>query len=306
MTGLKRRVQRRLKGPVPEPVDLPSPEHYWSLHTVHVSDRFLRSAEESLRYFHWRCDQYPGYLELMPVRGLDDCDVLDYGCGPGHDVVGIATFSRPRSLIGLDVSDRALAIATQRLALHQFGDHVALRRLSCERIPLPDSSIDYIHSSGVLHHLENPAEALHEFARVMRPEGRARIMVYNRNSLWWHLYVPYVLQLRRQVLDPSIPLPTAFRMSTDGFQCPISVAYTPAAFFLVAEEAGLKASFVGTSISQTELDVWKKYGQRALADSRLAEEHRDFLREVSVDEGGLPVRHGASPGLNLVLELCRI
>ena len=132
-----------------EPIDLPSPGDYWSGYTVHVNDRLLASAEGSLRYFQWRCDQYPGYLDLMPVHGLDDCDVLDYGCGPGHDVVGIATYSKPRSLIGLDVSDRALAVAKRRLALHKFGDHVTVRKLMGYSIPLPDSSVDYIHLCSV-------------------------------------------------------------------------------------------------------------------------------------------------------------
>lgn len=292
-----------MKGPVSEPVDLPSPVDYWSGHTVHVNDNFLASAEDSLRYFQWRCDQYPGYLDLMPVRGLDHCDVLDYGCGPGHDVVGIATYSKPRSLVGLDVSDRALAIAKQRLALHKFGDHVAVRKLMGDRIPLPDSSVDYIHSSGVLHHLENPLQALREFQRVMRPNARIRIMVYNRDSLWWHLFVPYVLQLRKRVLDPDMPLPTAFRMSTDGFECPISVAYTPESFAALAEEAGLEITYVGTSISQTELDVWKRYGKRAMVDPRLAEEHRAFLGAISNDGRKVPSRSGTPPGINLVLEL---
>jgi len=301
----RRRVERWIKGPECAPVNLPSPEDYWSEHTVHVSDRLASSPEASLRYFHWRCDRYPGYLDLMPVRDLDDLDVLDYGCGPGHDLVGIATYSNPRSLTGLDISDRALAVANQRLALHDFGRHVNVRTLSGNTIPLPDSSIDYVHSSGVLHHLENPLHTLREFARVMRPTARIRIMVYNRDSLWWHLYVPYVLQIRKRLLDPDIPLATAFRMSTDGLQCPVSVAYSTESFSALAAEAGLETTFIGTSISRTELDAWRKWGRRALADDKLSDEHRLFLREIGIDASGMPRRLGAVPGINLVLELTR-
>jgi len=118
-------------------------------------------------------------------------------------------------------------------------------------------------------------------------------------------YVPYVLQLRKRLLDPDMPLPTAFRMSTDGFRCPISVAYTPASFAVLAKEAGLETTYVGTSISQTELHVWKRYGQRAITDSRLAEEHRAFLGEISIDGRHIPSRFGTPPGINLVLELSR-
>ena len=113
----------------------------------------------------------------MPVRGLDNRDVLDYSEGPADDIVGLASYSKPRSFVGFDISDCALAIAKRRLALHKFGDHVTERKLVGGSIPLSDSSVDYIHSSGVVHHLENPAEALHEFVLLMRPGARARIMV---------------------------------------------------------------------------------------------------------------------------------
>src|SRR3712207_7349439 len=33
---------------------------------------------------------------------------------------------------------------------------------------------------------------LSEFRRVLKPGGRAQVMVYNENSLWMHLYVAYL------------------------------------------------------------------------------------------------------------------
>ena len=62
-------------------------------------ERFA-SETESLTYLRWRNDQYFGYLELMPVHSQDGRVVLDFGCGPGHDLVGFATSSKPARLIG--------------------------------------------------------------------------------------------------------------------------------------------------------------------------------------------------------------
>ena len=45
--------------------------------------------------------------------------MLDFGCGPGHDLVGFATVSRPARLIGIDVSPSSIAEARERLSLHQ-------------------------------------------------------------------------------------------------------------------------------------------------------------------------------------------
>jgi ubiquinone/menaquinone biosynthesis C-methylase UbiE len=281
------------------------PSKYWSGHTVHVENQNLESAEASLDYFHWRCDQYPGYLDLMPVAGFDGLDLLDYGCGPGHDIVGFATYSQPRSILGIDVSEKALEIARKRLELHGFDRRTQVGRIEGSGIELPDSSIDYIHSSGVLHHLPNLANVLNEFARVLREGGRVRLMVYNRESLWWHLYVPYVMQIRRRIIARSVPITDAFRMSTDGFDCPISEAYTLKSFAEVASASGFRTELVGSSISLTELSMWKKYSRSAVKDRRLGQEHRSFLQEVSADSSGNLSRLGAVPGINLVLELSR-
>jgi SAM-dependent methyltransferase len=103
---IRKRNQRRDSGAL-EPAT--NSTQYWSHHTVEVFTP--ASARESLDYFHWRVNQYPGYLELAPVAGLDNMDVVDFGCGPGHDLVGIGHYSRPKSLVGFDVSELALGLA---------------------------------------------------------------------------------------------------------------------------------------------------------------------------------------------------
>src|SRR5262249_4512482 len=93
-----------------------SAEH-WTRHNVTQHRRFA-SAAESLAYLHWRNDQYPGYIELMPVDRVTGMTVLDFGCGPGNDLVGFSQYSKPRHLIGVDVSPSSLAEARERLKLH--------------------------------------------------------------------------------------------------------------------------------------------------------------------------------------------
>ena len=44
--------------------------------------------------------------------------ILDYGCGPGNDLVGYALYTGARRIVGVDVSPRALELARDRLALH--------------------------------------------------------------------------------------------------------------------------------------------------------------------------------------------
>jgi len=276
---------------------------YWSEHTVAVFAP--ASARESLDYFHWRVNQYPGYLELAPVAGLDNLDVVDFGCGPGHDLVGIGHYSRPKSLMGFDVSELALGLARKRLDLNDFGKTVETRLISNQKLDIADESVDYIHSSGVLHHVPDLPRTLEELHRVLRHNGRIRVMVYNRESLWWNLYVPHVLQLKRREIPLELPIREAFRMSTDGLTCPISEAYTLDSFRAIASKSGFRTSYVGASISLTELEVFKHYSRAALRNSRLAVEHREFLRQVRCAKDGTLSRNGEIPGINLVLELIK-
>lgn len=43
---------------------------------------------------------------------------LDFGWGPGHNLVGFGVYSRPEPLIGMDVSSPSRAEAEERFRLH--------------------------------------------------------------------------------------------------------------------------------------------------------------------------------------------
>lgn len=276
---------------------------YWTDHNVTQHKQFA-SRSESLDYFHWRCDQYPGYIDLMPVHGVDGLDVMDYGCGPGHDLVGFLEFSRPRRLVGVDVSTSSLAEAAARLKLHG-GDAVQLQRLDPaeSRLPFDDASFDYIHSSGVLHHVPDLRLILGELRRLLRPGGRVRVMVYNYNSLWMHLYVAYALRHRDQTIPAELPIRQAFTRSTDGPDCPIANCYTPDEFAAEAGAAGFDSRLVGAACSLFEMQQEQQMRYQACMDLRLEREHREFLLELTFDERRVPHYRGVPAGVDLVLEL---
>jgi ubiquinone/menaquinone biosynthesis C-methylase UbiE len=129
----------------------------------------------------WRSDNYFGYIQLMPVEGLDGKIILDFGCGPGHDIVGFGALSKRARLVGMDVPPTSLAGAQTRVALHSA--RCELIRLDPRRteLPLPSSSMGYAHRSGVLHHLPDALAALRELRRT-RPSSPARRCRGSRRS----------------------------------------------------------------------------------------------------------------------------
>jgi SAM-dependent methyltransferase len=268
---------------------------YWSDHNVTLHHTF-GSVEESLGYFDWRNDQYPGYIDLMPVAGADGLEVLDYGCGPGHDLVGFGVYSKPKRLVGMDISLPSLAEAAARLKLHGISAELITGDPAALTLPFADESFDLVHTSGVLHHVPNIGGLLAELRRVLKPSGRMNVMVYNRDSLWTHLYVAY----QKQIVEAAfagLTLDQAFAKSTDGPDCPISVAYRPADFVALCAGAGFEAQLNGAAVSLWELSLLSKRFD-AMMDRRLPAESRTFLRDLTFDEKGSPSWRGVKAGVD--------
>ena len=267
---------------------------YWTEFNVTAHRRF-KTAEESIDQLTWRNAVYIDHERLMPLAGFDELTILDYGCGPGIDLVGFGHYSAPARLIGMDVSRASLHEAQERLRLH--GIEAEMMPIEEDSpIPLPDGSVDYIHSCGVLHHTTDPVRILREFRRVLRPDGRACIMVYNYDSVFVHLHVAYSVQLL-QGIDAALDVREAFSKLTDGPGCPISNVYRPSEFLDMAREAGLDGDLVGSAMTMLEMDLLPKRFD-AIWDDRLASEHREFLLSLTFCERGLPRHCNVNAGAN--------
>jgi len=279
-------------------------DDYWTTHTVR--DAPFTSAQESLDHLAWRAAEYPLFHDLMGLWGDHSRDtVLDYGCGPANDMVGFLVHGQAKSVIGVDVSPTALELATQRLGLHDVDGRWTLLKVSNAqpRIALDDASVDHIYCQGVLHHTARPEAILGEFHRVLRPGGTASVMVYNRESLFFHLYVAYYRQVMLAI-DADVSAERAFSRSTDGEDCPVSIAYRPEEFVGMCQRAGFGTSFMGGYYARLELDMWRSHGQQAITDERLAGEHRGFLRNLYQTDG-YPLRLGLPAGVGGVYRLTR-
>jgi ubiquinone/menaquinone biosynthesis C-methylase UbiE len=69
-----------------------------------------------------------------------------------------------------------------------------LRVADAEALPFDDNSFDVVYSWGVLHHSPDTPRALREVHRVLRPGGRARVMIYHKYSpVGYMLWARYAL-----------------------------------------------------------------------------------------------------------------
>lgn len=277
-------------------------QDYWTGFNVTLHRRF-KDAAESLDFFHWRNDQYFGYIERMPVAGFDGKAVLDYGCGPGHDVIGFANYSNTSRLVAADISPSSLKEAEERLALHGKTAEFIQLDPAAVNLPFASDSFDHIHSSGVLHHMPNLDLVMTELRRVLKPGGTFNIMVYNYDSLWMHLFVAH----HKQIIENAyrgLNLREAFTRTTDTETCPIADCYTPQEFLEIAERNGFEGVFTGAGISMHELLI-APTRFAAIQDQKLPRECREFLLALKTDEHGYPTYNGHLAGIDACFRLTK-
>jgi SAM-dependent methyltransferase len=125
------------------------------------------------------------YLWLMDRLALPSAGaLLDVSCGAG-EVVRLAG-QRGLRATGVDIS-LAAARAAQRNA--GPGDRVAVG--AGEHLPFPDASFDFVTSIGSLEHYVDPVQGVREMARVLRPGGRAYVLVPNTFSLLTNVWIAF-------------------------------------------------------------------------------------------------------------------
>lgn len=105
---------------------------------------------------------------LAPLPGQR---VLDVGCGPGDDVREIAAHLTPGGLaVGLDRSEVMLDVARRRSRESQLP--VEFRLGDACALPFADNVFDAVRAERTLVHVDDPAVAVGEMARVLRSRGR--------------------------------------------------------------------------------------------------------------------------------------
>ncbi len=194
-------------------------------------------------------------------------DALEIGVGMGADHQQLAE-ARPRSLTGIDLTERAVEHTRNRLTL--FGLESEISVANAENLPFADESFDYVYSWGVIHHSPDTARAAHEIFRVLRKGGRAKVMIYHKRSpVGFMLWAKYGLMKGK-------PWRSLAQIYCDYLESPGTKAYTvreARKLFAEFEEVSLQPilSFgdllqgeVGQRHRGTLLSVAKKIYPRAL------------------------------------------
>lgn len=187
--------------------------------------------------------------------------VLEIGVGMGSDHQLWAE-QQPQRLCGVDLTERAIEFTSNRLALSSTLNS-ELRKADAENLPFPDRTFDIVYSWGVLHHTPDTQKAFAEAARVLRPGGVARIMIYHTWSL-----TGFMLWLRYGLARGKFP--SMAEIYSEHLESPGTKAYT----VKQAHELVRRAGFAGA-------DIRVQLGPGDLLQGGVGQRHQGRLLQIA-------------------------
>jgi len=149
---------------------------------------------------------------FIPYKLFYEKKVLEIGCGAG--LVSSHIAKSGANLTAIDITENAINMTKKRFQLS--GLNASIIRMNAEKMEFEDQTFDYVVTWGVIHHSGNMQSILDEIYRVLKPSGQAFIMVYNKNSLRYQIYVKFwlgIMMMKR--LKTSVP--EIAGSITDGF-----------------------------------------------------------------------------------------
>lgn len=114
------------------------------------------------------------------LRGAE-ADILVAGCGTGREALELAVVFPDAHILAVDLSKSSLSYAIRKAT--EFGiENVSFQHADIMELCTLEHRFDYIASSGVLHHLNDPVEGWRILTQLLKPKGLMRIALYSRQA----------------------------------------------------------------------------------------------------------------------------
>lgn len=136
--------------------------------------------EDLMRFDRAYLSYYP-YLARYVDDDLTDRRVLEVGLGFG--TLGQIIVERGAEYHGVDIAAEPVSLMKRRFGLAGVGDPDRVVNASALALPYDDGYFDQVISIGCLHHTGDLPRAVNEVHRVLRPGGKAVVMLYYRHSV---------------------------------------------------------------------------------------------------------------------------
>ncbi len=155
-------------------------------------------------------------------QGLGQKWTLDAGCGAGRFLD--AASRSDGMIVGIDISS-AIDAAKTNLDGRQ---NVHFVQASIYDLPFRDGAFDYVYCIGVIQHTPDPVASLRSIAKMVKPEGKVAVTIYERRKWYTMLFSKYWLRpitkrMKKETLLRAIQMvmPLAFPVTDLLFRLPV-------------------------------------------------------------------------------------
>jgi SAM-dependent methyltransferase len=142
--------------------------------------------------------------------------LLDIACGVGYPALAAAADVPGGTVTATDLSPRMVAFAAERAKARGL-DNVEFIEMDAEALRFANRSFDAVTNAYGLMFCPDPAVALAEVHRVLKPGGRVALVTWGElaSSPWFNVIVPVAAaHLSLPPVDPADPGP--FRLASIG------------------------------------------------------------------------------------------
>jgi demethylmenaquinone methyltransferase/2-methoxy-6-polyprenyl-1,4-benzoquinol methylase len=168
----------------------PGPERATRVHDLfeRIASRYdlINDLQSFGLHRHWKRK----VVRLASVKPGDRA--LDLCCGTGDIAFKLARAGA--DVIGIDFSEKMLAIARARSRAIGLADRISFTPGDAQRLPFPDNLFDAVTIGYGLRNLADWEAALGEMVRVARSSGAVVVLEFGRpaNRVWRGLYFSYL------------------------------------------------------------------------------------------------------------------
>ena len=134
----------------------------------------------SLKTFDkWYFSHYPYLIKYINEEIAYNKKILEVGLGFGS--VGQRLLSHAKEYIGVDLAKNPVDLMNERIKISKKLNSKAINS-DVLSLPFKDDNFDLIVSIGCIHHTSSINKSVDELYRVLKPGGKAIIMIYAKYS----------------------------------------------------------------------------------------------------------------------------
>lgn len=146
---------------------------------------------EADKSFYEKYDAFRYRTEGHILGELDKIDfrnkkVLEIGLGQGADSMQI--IERGALYNGIDLTEESVKRVKERFRMYN-KPYESVQVANAEHIPFETGTFDIVYSHGVIHHSPQITAIVAEIHRVLKPGGKAVIMLYHKNSFNYYISI---------------------------------------------------------------------------------------------------------------------